>query len=279
MTTDELKTDVSHRRQSISSQGSSSAFEFVSDEAITDSLKNTQTNQIDTSANLARSAQSELITDLDNVPEARNLEPNEKNISSDLSVGNSKVGHEEQESVNREILEQEAMERGVVDQECDSIITNLEDHKAAKDTEVHNQQIDTSNDLRIKDSSLESKETTGNVKTKEGDTTVSIHDETMRDLKNVLDQDGSIPTDVSYELKLNEEEKIEIYLETLKSRETALRYVSCYLICFICHHLFVMAAITSPKLVDNEQTDRQTSRQTELLPKPLHKNIRYKFLQ
>ena len=267
VTTDEIKTDVSHRRQSNSSQGSSSAFDFVSDEPITDSPKNTRTNQTDTSANLARGTQSELITDLENVPEARNLEPNEANSASDLSVGNSRVDHKEQESVNRELLEREAMERGIMDQECDSVVTNLEDHKTAKDSEVHNQQIDTSNDLQIEDSSLESKQRTRNAKTKEGD--IAVHDETMRDLKSVLDQGGSISTDVSYELKLNEDEKIEIYLETLKSRETALRYVSCCLIYLICHYYSRRLQSHLEKLLTtNKQTkNKQTSKQTESIAK------------
>lgn len=54
---------------------------------------------------------------------------------------------------------------------------------------------------------------------------VGMRHESLQELEDVLENNGnessSVP--VSYDLQLDEEEKFEVYLETLKSRETALR--------------------------------------------------------
>ena len=54
---------------------------------------------------------------------------------------------------------------------------------------------------------------------------LGIRNETLEDLEGVIGNDSD---DVSYDVQLDEEEKFEVYLETLKSREKSLRLVTIF---------------------------------------------------
>ena len=177
-----------NRKESTSSFGSGSAFGFISDDQVPKDITHEPENTSE-----------------------QNISSDEiKQLSNDLPLESpfTQKGAEqtpvarEQPSVGRDMK----AEKG----ELDIIVSNDKTDKVSDDTCYDKSKIGGEN------------EAGGDPDSQANRSDLEIRSQTLEDLKGIIGQNLE---DVSYDVSLNEDEKFELYVETLKSREKSLRLV------------------------------------------------------
>ena len=193
---DSLNDGRNNRKESVSSYESGSVFDFIADDKDSAECKKEMTGENG----------EEVVKIRDNLQERDDggcvggqlhidatVEVKEQPNEAGKDVGKHKVATNE--GIQHEMMERE------------------ETRKANNDNFSLN---DDEEDINSEDDDAAE----ANIKTKDEKIGGEIRSETFQDLKDVLEKEQN---DVTYEVQLDDEEKFEVYLETLKSREKALR--------------------------------------------------------